>query len=174
MPADLKLLLPSVSALASQFLGSAKTKGYEMSVICTKRTFLEQAALYAIGRTKPGACCRCGGKSNKLGTCKKHPQGLKVTNAPAGMSWHNWGRAFDILVFRHGKPVWGTGGNGIDDNPLDDGSDDLELWQRTATIGTGLGLEWAGNWKSFPEFPHFQLTEGRTLQEMLTKYPHGI
>jgi hypothetical protein len=61
-------------------------------------------------------------------------------------------------VLRHGKLVWGTGGNGIDNDPTDDDTDDLELWQRAGAIGKGIGLEWAGDWpKGKREFPHFQL-----------------
>ena len=68
-------------------------------------------------------------------------------------------KAFDVVPLRNGKPVWGTSGDGIDDNPADDNTDDLELWQRIGQIGESLGLEWAGRWKTMREFPHFQLKE---------------
>ena len=80
--------------------------------------------------------------------------GPKVTNAKAGQSWHNWRVAFDVVPLRNGKPVWGTTG------------DDLKLWQRVGAIGLECGLEWAGNWKTFREFPHFQYTGGLTLADM--------
>jgi peptidoglycan LD-endopeptidase CwlK len=79
--------------------------------------------------------------------------GAKVTNAKAGQSWHNWRVAFDVVPLRHGKPVWGTTGQ------------DLELWQSVGAIGKAIGLEWAGDWKRFREFPHFQYTGGLTLAD---------
>lgn len=45
----------------------------------TIRTFAEQEALYAQGRTKPGKV---------------------VTNAKAGMSYHNYGLAVDIVLLK--------------------------------------------------------------------------
>lgn len=79
--------------------------------------------------------------------------GKKVTNAKGGQSFHNWRVAFDVVPLRFGKPVWGTTGN------------DLELWQRVGAIGKSVGLEWAGDWKTFKEFPHFQYTGGLTLAD---------
>ena len=79
--------------------------------------------------------------------------GRKVTNAKGGQSWHNWRVAFDVVPLRNGKPVWGTAG------------EDLKLWQRIGAIGKSCGLEWAGDWRTFREFPHFQFTNGRTLAE---------
>jgi peptidoglycan L-alanyl-D-glutamate endopeptidase CwlK len=49
--------------------------------------------------------------------------------------------------------VWGTLGK------------DLELWNKIGTIGESVGLEWAGRWKRFREFPHFQFTGGLTLSD---------
>ena len=95
----------------------------------TLRTFDEQHALYAKGRELPGA---------------------RVTNAPAGMSWHNYGRAFDIC-FTVGVPY-----------PPDDA-----LWIRVGEIGEGLGLEWGGRWKSFPDKPHFQFRDDMTIADAL-------
>jgi peptidoglycan L-alanyl-D-glutamate endopeptidase CwlK len=79
--------------------------------------------------------------------------GSVVTNAKGGQSWHNWRVAFDVVPLRNGKPVWGTAG------------DDLKLWQRVGALGKSCGLEWAGDWKTFKEFPHFQYTGGFTLAQ---------
>ena len=79
--------------------------------------------------------------------------GKKVTNAKAGQSWHNWRVAFDVVPLRNGKPVWGTTG------------EDLKLWQRIGAIGKSCGLEWAGDWRTFREFPHFQFTGGLSLAD---------
>lgn len=71
----------------------------------------------------------------------------------------------DVVPLRFGKPVWGTKGDGIDKNPSDDDKDDLELWQRVGAIGESVGLEWAGRWKRFPEYPHFQYTNGLSIND---------
>lgn len=80
--------------------------------------------------------------------------GRKVTNAKPGQSWHNWRCAFDVVPLRAGKPVWGTTG------------EDLKLWMQIGEIGKKAGLEWAGDWKTFREFPHFQFTGGLTLADL--------
>lgn len=80
--------------------------------------------------------------------------GAKVTNAKPGESWHNWRCAVDVVPMRNGKPVWGTKG------------DDLTLWAKVGAIGEECGLEWAGRWVKFREFPHFQYTGGLSLADI--------
>jgi len=77
--------------------------------------------------------------------------GKIVTNARAGQSFHNYRCAFDVVPLRHGKPVW-------------DSKD--PVWQIIGQIGKKCGLEWAGDWKRFKEFPHFQYTGGLTLAKL--------
>ena len=81
-------------------------------------------------------------------------KGAIVTNARAGQSWHNYRLAFDIVPLRNGKPVWGTSGA------------DGKLWKDIAKIGKACGLEWAGDWVSMKEYPHFQYTGGLTLKDL--------
>jgi len=50
-----------------------------------KRTYPEQDALYAQGRTTPGSV---------------------VTHAVGGKSNHNFGVAYDITIFKNGQPVY--------------------------------------------------------------------
>lgn len=130
-----------------KFLTVCTSESIDILVTCTWRSFEEQAELYASGRTKPGRI---------------------LTMAKPGQSRHNFmanGRpaslAFDVVPLRLGKPVWGTAGNGIDDDPTDDDKDDLELWQRVGAIGESCGLDWAGRWKRFREFPHFEIAVPR-------------
>jgi len=133
-----------VQTLCQQFLTKCESAGIDVLITSTYRDAESQAELYAQGRTKKGRI---------------------VTNAKPGQSWHNWRVAFDVVPLRHGKPVWGTAGNGIDADPTDDDKDDLELWQRIGAIGKSVGLEWAGDWKTFREFPHFQYTGGLSLSD---------
>lgn len=77
--------------------------------------------------------------------------GKKVTNAKGGQSFHNFKVAYDIVPLRNGKPVWNTSG------------EDGKLWQLIGNLGKAQGLEWAGDWKTFKEYPHFQFTNGHPL-----------
>ena len=77
--------------------------------------------------------------------------GKVVTNAKAGQSFHNHRCAVDVVPLRNGKPVWDT------KDPV---------WQTVGRLGKAAGLEWAGDWKRFKEFPHFQYTGGLTLAQL--------
>ena len=74
-----------------------------------------------------------------------------VTNAKPGQSWHNYRCALDVVALVNGKPIW---------NKKD------PIWQKIGEIGKSCGLEWAGDWKDFKEFPHFQYTGGMTLAQL--------
>lgn len=71
-------LLPEVQPLARALVHKAAEHGITIKVISGTRSYAEQDALYAQGRTAPGA---------------------KVTNARGGQSNHNFGIAFDIGIF---------------------------------------------------------------------------
>lgn len=71
-------LQPEARPYARTLVNRAAAIGIEIKVICGLRTFQEQDALFAQGRTRPGA---------------------RVTNAKGGESNHNFGIAFDIGVF---------------------------------------------------------------------------
>ena len=75
--------------------------------------------------------------------------GKKVTNAKGGQSFHNFRVAFDVVPLVNGKAVWNDNG----------------LWQHIGKLGKDLGLEWAGDWRTFKEMPHFQFTQGLTLKD---------
>ena len=74
-----------------------------------------------------------------------------VTNARPGQSWHNYRCALDVVALVNGKPSW---------NKKD------PIWQKIGEIGKSCGLEWAGDWVTFKEFPHFQYTGGMTLAQL--------
>lgn len=77
--------------------------------------------------------------------------GRIVTNARSGQSYHNYRCAVDVVPIRNGKAIW---------NAKD------PIWQRIGTLGKAAGLEWAGDWKRFKEFPHFQYTGGLKLAQL--------
>ena len=75
-------LLPEVRPMARSLVHKAKQAGIQVRIISGLRTYAQQNALYAQGRTGPGA---------------------RVTNARAGYSNHNFGIAFDVGVFEGSK-----------------------------------------------------------------------
>ena len=130
-------LHPQMQPMVTRFLANARTAGIDLLVTCTYRSNEEQAALYAIGRTKPGRI---------------------VTNAKPGRSTHNntlngkpAALAVDVVPLRDGKPVWAA-------------SD--PVWKRVGEIGEKVGLEWAGRWTTFREYPHFQHPQAKTLRSI--------
>lgn len=90
----------------------------------------------------------------------------RVTNAKGGESNHNFGIAFDIGVF-DGKTY-------IPNDPAP--------YNAVGAIGTEIGLEWGGNWKTFKDKPHYQLrpvwarlmSESEMLAELRDRVKKGV
>ena len=83
--------------------------------------------------------------------------GQRVTNARGGQSWHNFGLAWDIGLFEGGKYV----------------TSDTK-YRQAAAHGKVAGLEWGGDWKTFPDVPHYQVdAEGRTISSARTVFEAG-
>lgn len=123
-------LLPPVRERVERFIAACKAEGIDILITSTYRDNESQDALYAQGRTKPG---------------------VKVTNARAGQSFHNYRCAVDVVPMKNGKPIW---------NAKD------PVWQDIGRLGKAAGLEWAGDWVRFKEFPHFQYTGGVSLAQL--------
>lgn len=68
--------------------------------------------------------------------------GAIVTNAKAGTSWHNFGLAVDVAPLTP---------RGIDWNTSD------PVWSRIVGVGVFFGLVAGAEWRTFPDWPHFQL-----------------
>ena len=138
--AAIATLLPAAQRAARRLLAAANDgrlgPGVAVKIICGTRTYAEQTALYAQGRTTPGPI---------------------VTDAPAGYSNHNFGIAFDVGIF--------IGGEYQDDSPL---------YAKVGTLGRSQGLEWGGDWDSFPDEPHFQLAYPGTLAEARALVAAGV
>jgi peptidoglycan L-alanyl-D-glutamate endopeptidase CwlK len=116
----------------------------------TLRTFAEQDALFAQGRTKPGKI---------------------VTKAKGGLSMHNYGLAIDVVLLldRDGDGVfteasWDTKG--------DYDADGVADWMEIVRVFKEFGWEWGGDWK-FYDAPHFQKTFGKSVRELLALYKSG-
>jgi peptidoglycan L-alanyl-D-glutamate endopeptidase CwlK len=115
----------------------------------TLRTFAEQDALYAQGRTR-----LYDANGNRLGV---------VTKAKGGQSIHNYGLALDIVLIKDNKTAsW-------EDN-VDFDRDGKADWMEVVNILKANGWEWGGDWRSFKDKPHFQKTFGYTWQQLLAKH----
>jgi peptidoglycan LD-endopeptidase CwlK len=138
-------LLPAVKKKAQEHIDKCKAEGIDLLVTSTERDHESQNFLYSQGR------------KFENGVWIPVDKKKIVTNARAGQSWHNWKVAYDVVPLRFGKPVWGTSG------------EDGKLWKRVGELGESCGLEWAGRWKSFPEYAHFQYTAGYTIADFQNK-----
>lgn len=92
---------------------------------------------------------RDGAEQDALYAQGRTAPGKKVTNAKAGESFHQYRVAWDAVPLVAGKPAWS----------------DIALYLKMGEIAEGLGIEWAGRWKSFRETAHFQVTQGLTLSD---------
>ena len=118
-------------------------KGIKIKATECLRTAKEQDALYAKGRTAPGA---------------------KVTNAQGkdAKSMHQWGVAFDVAIDMDADKD-----GDVDIRDLYN----VKLLNVVGKIGEGIGLEWGGSWKSIVDKPHFQLPDwGSTPAKLKAKY----
>jgi peptidoglycan L-alanyl-D-glutamate endopeptidase CwlK len=82
--------------------------------------------------------------------------GPKVTNARGGASNHNFGVAWDVGVFENGQY-----------------RGESPIYKSVAGIGKGLGLEWGGDWHSFPDEPHFQVVREDDLARIAGMFAAG-
>jgi peptidoglycan L-alanyl-D-glutamate endopeptidase CwlK len=131
-----------VYLLAERALLAWEARKLNVLIYCTYRSEEEQAALYAQGRASLNIVNKMR-KDCGLYSISEKENSRKVTNAKAGQSMHNKRRAFDCVPLIAGKPQW---------------SKSSAIWQEVGAIGESVGLEWAGRWRTFCEYPHFQLS----------------
>jgi len=134
--ANIATLTPAAQSKAREWLLKCLETGINVKIITGLRTYKEQDELYAQGRTAPGR---------------------KVTNAPAGYSWHNFGVAWDFVVFdEDGQPQW-----------------ESPLMEECGKIAELLGHEWGGRWTSPQDTPHVTVKMGCTLAEARQRVKNG-
>lgn len=76
---------PALASRIQALLDSLTQHGLQVEVVQGLRTFAEQDALFAQGRSRPGPV---------------------VTRARGGQSNHNYGLAVDLVPFNNGQPNW--------------------------------------------------------------------
>lgn len=82
----------------------------------------------------------------------------KVTNAKGWQSIHNYGLAFDVVIL-YDKDRNGT---------FETASWDVNDVNFLAVVKyfKSKGWEWGGDWKTFKDAPHFQMTFGHTAKTL--------
>ena len=158
---DLLDLQPHVAEAARTHMEACADAGVDLLVYCTLRDAEEQAQLFRKSRTEE----QIRRKHDQL--AEDYPQlaalfdppmpinEAKATNAGPGESYHQYGLAYDCVPLVGGKAVWKTTG------------EELQLWQKVGLLGKQVGLEWAGDWRRFREFPHFQITNNRGISDLM-------
>ena len=126
-------------------------KGIRLRFSQTLRTFAEQDALYAQGRTTKGKI---------------------VTNAKGGQSIHNYGLAFDIVL------LYDLDGNGTFETASWDENKDFDKngkkdWFEVVDFFKSKGWSWGGDFKSLYDSPHFEKTYGNTWKTLQSKVKKG-
>ena len=54
----------------------------------------------------------------------------------------------DVVIVKEGQAIWSI------------------LPREVVQIGEQLGFEWGGNWKGFKDYPHFQMTFGKSIKDL--------
>jgi peptidoglycan LD-endopeptidase CwlK len=118
---------PRVQQPATNFVNDTQDwLGVKLRVNEGYRSVEEQDKLYAQGRTAPGNT---------------------VTNAKGGQSYHNYGKAVDVVIMTNGQPDWSR-----------------PITPDIAAYAKQQGFQWGGDWNtSFKDYPHFQMPLGQTI-----------
>lgn len=94
---------------------------------------------------------RSHAEQNKLYEQGRTKSGKIVTNARGGQSYHNYGLALDMFI---------TNKEGTT------ASWNVSDLSKAAKIAKSLGFEWGGDWKTFKDYPHIQMTGGLSIADL--------
>jgi peptidoglycan LD-endopeptidase CwlK len=132
-------LNPIVKRAVLELISRAFAASIPIIIVQGLRTIEYQNELYAQGRTKPGQI---------------------VTNAKGGYSYHNFGLAVDFALLMPDSRTlsWDTNRDGDNDGQHD--------WMEVVNIAKSLGFEWGGDWASFVDMPHLQISFGLSTAQL--------
>lgn len=133
-------------------------KGLRLRFPYTSRTHEEQAELFAQGRTR-----LFDSKGKRLGI---------VTKANAGQSIHNYHLAWDIVLL-HDTNNDGIFDSASWDTKMDFDKDGIADWKECTDYFKSIGAFWGGDFKSFKDKPHFEMTFGHTWRSLKKLYDSG-
>jgi len=137
---NIATLDPKARPMFRKFIALAKataaTLGCDYVLTDGNRTYAEQDALYAKGRSTSGEV---------------------VTNAKGGQSNHNFGIAGDFGVFK--------GGIYLDSGTREQQQLAEKVHKACSLQAAACGLEWGGSWRSIVDQPHYEVKTGLTLPQ---------
>ena len=109
---------------------------------------------YAVGLNPQVSCgFRSGAEQDLLYSIGRTKPVKKVTNAKAGESAHNYGVAVDIFFLK------------ADNTASFEEKLYKKLWAAAVEVGLDKkGLSWSGNWVTFKETAHFELTGWKEIK----------
>lgn len=128
--ARLQLVHPLLADKVRQMAATLLQEEIEIRVVQGLRTYQEQAALYAQGRTASGSI---------------------VTNAKPGFSYHNCGLAVDCIPGVRGSNPWQPNWTNRVQGQL------APDYARMIQVGKSLGLFSGSDFASITDDPHFQM-----------------
>jgi RHS repeat-associated protein len=134
-----------VQQSATNFINNTESElGVKLRITEGYRTGAQQNLYYARSRTQEQL------NAVGLNDVKARPDLPWNTNSIAGKSYHNYGRAIDVVIMENGVSNWNK-----------------PVTQEIANIGIKQGFAWGA---SFGDTPHFQMTLGQSINELSKTY----
>lgn len=148
--AQLATVMPELADKVRAAATQLAKEGTYLLVVSGLRLACEQTALYSQGRTTPGHI---------------------VTNAPAGLSMHNYGLAVDVVPYLTQNAQGYMNGSGLQLN----WNPNTPQYQEMVSALKKQGLTFGGDWVHFPDMDHFQLggLPANPSAEMIADYGSG-
>lgn len=147
-------LVPEFRPMARTLIEKCRARGIEMRPNETLRDPFEQGKLWRQSRTREQVQAKIlelrSQGADFLASCIESvgPQsGRHVTDAPPGLSWHQWGEAFDSFWVIDGRAEWST-------TKKVNGLNGYHVYAEEAEK---LDLTAGGLWTTFKDWPHVQL-----------------
>jgi peptidoglycan LD-endopeptidase CwlK len=151
--------------LVTLLLQNCKARGIEMELFSTLRDPFEQARLWRQSRTTEEVKRKIAEFRNDdarfLAFCLDSVGkqfGRRITDAPPGLSWHQWGESIDCFWVVDGKAEWST-------TKLIHGLNGYQVYTEEAQ---NLFLTPGGLFKNLKDFSHMQLRPESSPLEILS------
>jgi peptidoglycan L-alanyl-D-glutamate endopeptidase CwlK len=158
-------LIPEFRPKAKTLLANCRNRGIEMRAYETLRSPFEQGKIWRQSRTKGKVQAKIqelrDAGAEFLAFCIESvgPQsGPHETDAPPGLSWHQWGEAFDSFWLVNGDAEWSSTRkiNG------------LNGYHVYAEEAAKLDLTPGGLWPTFKDWPHAQFRSASSPTAVLS------
>jgi peptidoglycan L-alanyl-D-glutamate endopeptidase CwlK len=156
---DIDDLIPEFRPKARTLLENCRNRGIEMRAYDTLRSPFEQGKIWRQSRTKEQVRAKIkelrDAGAEFLAFCIESvgPQsGREVTKAPPGLSWHQWGEAFDSFWVVNGAAVWST-------TKKINGLNGYHVYAEEAEK---IDLTPGGLWPTFKDWPHAQFRSAKS------------